>query len=220
MRKNCALYIPTPTDSFEPVPKKKPEKKILQVPVKIGWGEKQELVVVTSTVSPPSPPVFRVKDVDKTVVITQMKLVPINKFEECEEKADSFGNWDPWGSGWGWRTRAKVIINGYIDKNVNYKTITDFTPTDVNGPVFQFTTRAPFAALIDVQAKEPICETDIVELSSAIVEGEKEDLLDPNPVPEGAPSWAVTYNALLEKIIVKIKVEIKRIEEVKVQPDC
>lgn len=187
---------------------KKPPKKKLQASVITGWGEKQELVVVESTVSPPSPPIFRIKDVDKEVVITQMKLIPTIIYNS------PLNNETPWYF-WG-----KVIINGYVDKNVNYKTITDYTPYDVNGPVYHFTTRAHFSTFIEVRSDEPILETDRVELLSAIVEGEKEDLLDPNPVPEGAPSWAVTYNRLLEKILVRIEVKTVRTEDVTVQPDC
>ena len=182
-----------------------PPKKILQVPVKIGWGEKQKLVVKEATISPPSPPIFRIKDVDKEVVITQTKLVPT---DIC--------NAGPDGNRW----RSKVIINGYIDKNVNYKTITDFTSEDVNGPLYHFTTRVHFSTFVEMMSEKPVVETDKVEILSAVVEGEKEDLLDPNPVPEGAPDWAITYNSLLEKILIRITAKIVRVEEVTVRPDC
>jgi len=219
MKKMAAYYNTSTNDTlsidYHKRDHKKDHKKVLQVPVIIGWGETQELVVVTSTVSPPSPPIFRIKDVDKEVVITQMKLIPMvifdseNNFDDFKKDHDDQ-----------WWFKAKVIINGFVDKNVNYKTITDFTTTDVNGPLFHFTTRAPFATFIEVKSKVPVVETDQVELLSAIVEGEKEELLDPNPVPEGAPAWAVTFNTLLEKIIVRIEVKIKRIEDVPVKPDC
>lgn len=187
-------------------------RKLLQSSVIVGWGEKQELVVRESTIAPPSPPIFRiVGEPDKEVVITQTKLVPtvivnslLNTNQTTKPKI-----W--WG---------KVIINGYIDKNVNYKTITDFDTEAVNGPLYQYTTRVEFATFVEVSATEPLVDTDKVEILSAIVEGEKEDLLDPNPVAAGAPDWAVTYNGLLEKMIVQITLKVVRIEDVPVAVDC
>lgn len=113
-----------------------------------------------------------------------------------------------------------MIINGYIDKNVSYKTITDFTSEDVNGPLFHFTTRVYFATYLEIKSMEKIYDTDKVEILSAVVEGEKEELLDPNPVPKCAPDWAITYKKLLEKILVRICAKVTRTEEVKIQPDC
>ena len=175
----------------------KPEKKLLQVPVVVGYGEKQELVVKLSTVSPPSPPIFRIVDIDKEVVITNFSIVP----PTCKT-----------GDKW----IGKVILDGYIDKNVNYKTITDYACDAVNGPLYQFTTRIDFASFVDVAANEPFDEYDNVEILEAYVEGEKEELQDPNPLDSGAPDWAVTYNKLLEKIIIKIKLKITKIEHIKV----
>jgi len=183
-----------------------PPKKIIQVPVIKGKGEKQHLVVKEFTISPPSPPIFRILDVDKKVVITDTKLVPSVKYDSPEESEDPC-----WWS--------KVIINGFIDKNVNYKTITDYTGEDVNGPLFHFTTRVYFATFLEIKSKEEIYDTDKVEILSAVVEGEKEELLDPNPVPKCAPDWAVTYRKLLEKILVRICAKVIRIEDVKIQPD-
>lgn len=204
-------------NSSMPIKKKKPEdpsketskrptKKILQVPVIVGFGEKQELVVKESVISPPSPSVFRIKDVDKEVVITNFKLIPTSIFKSNDE--DDKSCW--------W---AKVIVDGFIDKNVNYKTITDYECNSVNGPLFHFTTKIEFATFVEVKATSPIVDTDRVEILSAFVEGEKEELLDPNPAPEGAPSWAITYNKLLEKMIVKITLKVVRIEHVPVTPD-
>ncbi|MBF8984665.1 DUF3794 domain-containing protein [Lutibacter sp. B2] len=68
--------------------------KLIQVPVIIGQGSKQTLVVSKLRISPPSPPVFRINNIDTEVIITNMKVIP-----------------------------GKVIINGYIDKNINYKTL-------------------------------------------------------------------------------------------------
>ena len=167
-------------------------KKVLQVPVIKAFGEKQELVVKQLTVSPPNPAIFRIIQVDKVVTITNFKLAHVDGY------------------------RASVIIDGFIDKNILYKTIQDYTCDSVGGPVFQFTTRVDFATFVDVKSKEEILSTDQVEILSAVVEGSSEELLDPNCVPEGSPSFAVTYNSILEKMIVKIKLKIVRIEHVTV----
>ena len=182
------------------IPVKPAPKKILQVPVIKGFGEKQELVVSQITIAPPNPPIFRIITIDKEVKITNFQLV-----STCEP--------DEGQSHW----KAKVIIDGFVDKNILYKTITEYTEESVGGPVFQFTTRVDFATFVEVKSKEPIFKTDQVEILEAFVEGEKEELLDPNLFPADAPCFAVTYNALLEKMIVKIKLKITRIEHVPVK---
>ncbi|AWI04601.1 SPOCS domain-containing protein [Clostridium drakei] len=171
-------------------------KRLIQVPRILGFGEKQEFVVRELTISPPSPALFRIIATDKMVVITDFKLVPLHGKKDCD------------------KFYAKVIIDGYIDKNINYKTITDFTTTDVNGPVYQFTTRVPFATYVEVTATEPVRETDNVEILDAFVEGEKDELLNPNPVAVGAPSWAITYNSVLEKMLICIKLKITRSDHI------
>lgn len=181
---------------------KPPVKKLIQTPVVVGWGEKQELVVAELTIAPPSPALFRIIDVDKEVVITDTKLVPI-----CNRKGEH---------------SAKVIVDGYIDKNINYKTITDFTATDINGPVFHFTTRIPFSTFVEVKTTEEIkdsykdCyrENYLVEILDAIVEGEVDEFLDPNPVADGAPAWAITYNRLLEKMLVRVELKITKSDHI------
>ncbi|MDT8715247.1 DUF3794 domain-containing protein [Clostridium sp. 19966] len=185
-------------DNKEILTCEKPEKKLLQVPVVVGFGEKQELVVKVIKVAPPSPPIFRIVDVDKTVVITNFGIIP-----PCK----------PYGDKW----VGKVILDGYIDKNVLYKTISDTEKDAVNGPVFQFTTRVDFATFVDVYADEPFDKDDNVEILEAFVEGEKEELLDPNPAESCGPDWAVTYNKLLEKMVVKIKLKVTKIEHIHVK---
>jgi len=177
--------------------------KTLQAAVIKGFGEKEELVVSQFTISPPNPPIFRIIDIDKQVVITNFKLASVSEPEDCQ-------------SWW----KAKVIIDGYIDKNILYKTITDFTETAVSGPAYQYTTRINFATFVEVKSKEPIYKTDQVEILCAFVEGEKDELLDPNAVAVGAPDFAITYNSLLEKMIVKIVLKITRTEHVCVNPHC
>lgn len=167
--------------------------ELIQTSVIVGCGETQKLVVKVSTVSPPSPPIFRVVDVDSKVVITNTKLIP------PEDKNDDKNDHKCWG---------KVIVDGYVDKNVIYKTITDSTSDAVNGPVYQFTTRLDFATFVDVEAHKPFGKHARVEILKAFVEGAKEEPIDPNPPTEGAPSWAITYNKLLEKIVVKIELKV------------
>jgi SipL, SPOCS domain len=186
---------------------KKPEcKRLIQTPVVIGWGEKQELVIADLLISPPSPSVFRIIGVDEFVVITSTKLIPI-----CSKKGEH---------------SAKVIVDGYIDKNINYKTITDFTAADINGPVYHFTTRIPFSTFVEVKTCEPVSDySDAygancnkchhrehydVEILDAFVEGTSDELLDPNPVAAGAPEWAVTYNRILERVLVRVELKITK----------
>lgn len=166
--------------------------KIIEGSAFVGYGEKQKLVVKVSTISPPSPPIFRVIDVDTKVVITNTKLIPPPKDE------------------YGYPHKAKVIVDGYVDKNVLYKTIEDTTSDAVNGQVYQFTTRLDFATFVDVVAYEPFGKDAKVEILKAFVEGSKEEPIDKNPPAAGAPEWAVTYNKLLEKIVVKIELKITK----------
>lgn len=178
--------------------KNKPEEgKLIQVPVILGYGEKQELVVSEITIAPPNPAVFRIVNIDKEVVITNFKLISLGDSEDGRSSC-----------------KAKVIIDGYVDKNILYKTIADFTDEAVAGPVYQYTTRIDFATFVEVHAKEAIFNTDNVEILSAFVEGEKDELLDPNDVAAGAPAFAITYNTLLEKMIVKINLKITRTEHI------
>ncbi|QAA33996.1 DUF3794 domain-containing protein [Clostridium manihotivorum] len=175
--------------------------KMLQVPVILAYGETQELVRDDSIISPPSPPAFRVINVDTEVVITNLDLIPriIHNTGKCD------GLW--------W---AKVIVEGYIDRNVNYKTIEDTTADSVNGPVYHFTNRIPFSTFVELKAYEPLCETDNVEILEAYVEGERAALTDPNPVAVGAPDWAVTYNRISGSEIVRINLKVTRMEHVPV----
>lgn len=210
---------------FPPPPPPPTHNKTLQVPVIIGWGEKQKLVVKEITVGkacvdkgpsldlipgpePCSPAaIFRIVDVDKEVVITKTKLVP-----RIESDIPTCGHVKEYFS--------KIIINGYVDKNVIYKTITCHTKEDVMGGLNQITTRAYFSTFIEIKSKEPVKDTDRAEIVSAIVEGEDEELLDPNPVDKCAPEWAVTYNKLLEKMLIRITAKVVRIEHVTVKPEC
>lgn len=214
---------------FPAPPPPKPSKKTLQVPVIIGWGEKQKLIVKEISVGKPcgdkprtdigpesgvgaAPKphlpvaIFRIVDTDKEVVITKTKLIPRidSDIPTCTP------NKEYW---------SKVIVNGYVDKNVIYKTISSHTKEDVMGGLAQITTRVYFSTFIEIKSKEPVKETDRAEIVSAIVEGEDEELLDPNPVDKDAPEWAVTYNKLLEKMLVRITAKVVRTEHVTVKEE-
>jgi hypothetical protein len=192
--RGCAMkgngkYVESKTTAPKPTPVL---PKLIQVPVIKGFGEKRELVVKEITIAPPNPPVFRIIDIDKEVTITNYKIVT----SDCD--------------------KATVILDGFVDKNILYKTITDNTTDSVGGPVFQFTTRVDFATFVEVRAREEILSTDHVEILNAVVEGENDELLDPNAVAVGLPSFAITYNTILEKMIVKVELKIVRTEHVSV----
>ena len=176
--------------------------KIIQVPVIVGQGNKQTLVVSKLRVSPPSPPVFRIINVDTEVVITNMKVIP-----------------------------NKVIINGYIDKNINYKTLEHFHHGAVNGPLYHYTTQIPFSTFIDIipQLGEEVREGDNAEVLEAFVEGEKDELLCPVPHKPAESSDTTgccskpippVYSKILEKDVVKIIVKVTRTEHLEINTHC
>ncbi|WP_427339753.1 DUF3794 domain-containing protein [Caloranaerobacter sp. DY30410] len=164
--------------------------KIIQVPVVIGEGYKQFLLVTILTIHPPSPPVFRIKDIEKEVIITNCKVI-----------------------------KDKVIINGIVDKNINYKTVEHVHEDEgrpvVNGPIFHYTTQIPFSTFIEVPGA---MEGDNCEIEAAVVEGEKDELIDPNvPTNNNDP---VTYNKLKEKLVIRIDVKVTRTEKINIDPCC
>ncbi len=156
-------------------------KKEIQVPVIITKGEKQLLVVKEINITPLSPPIWRIKDIDKEVIIYNIKVGV-----------------------------DKVILNGYIDKNINYKVKKHCDKDSVDGPLYHHTTRIPFATFIDVPGAK---ECDNCEILYACVEVEKDELIDPIPDTD-------TYNKVLEKMVVKIVVKITRTEHLWINVDC
>ncbi|HBR03477.1 MAG TPA: hypothetical protein DD738_12800, partial [Ruminiclostridium sp.] len=72
------------------------KRKILQVPVIVGKGSEQFFVEKDVKISPPSPPIFKIEEIEKKVVVTDAQVIP-----------------------------GKVIFNAYIWKNVIYKTVED-----------------------------------------------------------------------------------------------
>ena len=165
--------------------------KKIQVPVIIGTGNKQTLVVETLTVAPPAPPIFRIIDIDKKVIITDKKVIPGTEF-----------------------MAGKVIINGYIDKNIIYKTLPTPAGYPATGPIQHYTTLIPFSTFVEIDdtviPQDKVLEGDECEILEAFVEGERNELLDPlGTDPE-------TYATLLEKDLVRIVVKIVRVEHLDV----
>ncbi|QIB26751.1 DUF3794 domain-containing protein [Caloranaerobacter azorensis] len=160
---------------------------IIQVPVVIGEGSKQFLLVTVLTIAPPSPPIYRINNIEKKVIITNCKVI-----------------------------KDKVIINGLVDKNINYKTVEhvheDENRPVVNGPLYHYTTQIPFSTFVEVPGA---MEGDNCEIESAIVEGEKDELMDPNICSNN--NDPVTYNKLKEKLVVRIDVKVTRTEKINVE---
>lgn len=164
---------------------------IIQVPVVIGKGEVQVLVVKELTISPPGPPIWKIKEIDKEVLITNLVVIPV----DCGRK-------------------GKIIFNGLIIKNINYKTVDEVCHNTVSGPLFHSTTKIPFEGFIEITPErgEKVKEGDKAEILEAFVEGEKDELLCPEKI-EGE----IVFNKILEKMLVFVKAKIVRIEEIAVQ---
>lgn len=162
----------------------KPKKEI-QVPVIIQRAETQFLVYDQTNVAQLSPPVWRIKDIEKEVIITDITV----------------------GEG-------KVILNGYIDKNINYKVKADFVDDIiVDGPLQHHTSQVPFQEFIEVPCA---MEGDHCEILDAFVEAEADNLINPAPVPPNPPN---TFQTVEEKMVVRIIVKITRIDELRVEAD-
>ncbi len=127
------------------------KKKVLQVPVIIGKGSEQFFVEKDVKISPPSPPIFKIENIEKKVFITDAHVIP-----------------------------GKVIFNAFIWKNVIYKTVEDVCDGIVNGPVFHATFKIPFGGFVEIEpiGCDKIKEGDKAELLEAFVEGEKDFLHD------------------------------------------
>lgn len=125
------------------------KKKVLQVPVIVGKGSEQFFIEKDVTISPPSPPIFKIEEIDKKVVVTDLHVIP-----------------------------GKVIFNAFIWKNVIYKTVEDVCDGIVNGPIFHATFKIPFGGFVEIDpiGCEKVKEGDTAEVLEAFVEGEKDFL--------------------------------------------
>jgi hypothetical protein len=122
-------------------------KKILQVPVIVGEGEGQFFIEKDICISPPSPPVFKIKDVKEWVEIYTWKVIP-----------------------------GKIIFNAFLWKDITYKTVEHVHDETVNGPIYHATTKLPFGGFVEIcpYPGEKVCENACAELLEAKVEGKKD----------------------------------------------
>ncbi|MCX7772175.1 MAG: DUF3794 domain-containing protein [Clostridia bacterium] len=159
------------------------KKKVLQVPVIIGKGSGQFFVEKDVMISPPSPPIFKIEEIDKKVIVTDFSVIP-----------------------------GKVIFNAYIWKNVIYKTVEDVCDGIVNGPIFHSTFKIPFGGFVEIHpiGCECIRESDIAELLEAFVEGEK-DFLHCETCVKGEKVFTHLLEKDVVKIVFKV-VRIEHVE--------
>ena len=126
-------------------------KKVLQVPVIVGVGEEQFFIEKDIVVSPPSPPVYMVKEIKKWIEVYSTKVI-------C----------------------GKVIFNAYLWKDINYETVEHVHDCTVNGPVYHSTVKIPFGGFVEIKAcdGEKVEEGDKPELLESCVEGERDEWHD------------------------------------------
>lgn len=152
------------------------KKKILQVPVIVGKGSEQFFVEKDVTISPPSPPIFKIVEIEKKVIITDVSVIP-----------------------------GKVIFNAFIWKNVIYKTVEDVCDGIVNGPIFHSTFKIPFGGFVEMEPVgcDKPKEGDVAEVLEAFVEGEK-DFLHGETTCKGVPVFTKLLEKDVVKITFKV----------------
>ncbi len=125
--------------------------KTLQVPVIVGEGEAQFFIEKDTRISPPSPPVFKIKEIKKWVEIVSAKVI-----------------------------KGKVIFNALLWKTVVYTTVEHVHDGTVNGPVFHSTFKTPFGGFVELCPfpGEKVKEDAEPELLEAEIEGSKDILHD------------------------------------------
>lgn len=170
------------------------EKKCVKVPEVIGRNHCNVLLEQDIPFAP-GYPAFEIKDITK--VVTDLVL------QVCKDK---------------------VLINGKLQKNINYKTLEccskfNCNCTDINvsyGDVRHVHVAIPFNAYIEVPGARI---GDSVEIEYAGVEDdcELDILMDPCYV-KGCE--APVYKKVREKVIVKIDVKVLRPTQITVEPDC
>lgn len=127
------------------------KKKIIQVPVIVGKGSEQFFIEKEVKIAPPAPPIFKIENIEKKVIITDAHVIP-----------------------------GKVLFNAYLWKNVAYKTVEEVCDGVVTGPIYHATFKFPFGGFVEMKpiGCECVKEGDIAELLEACVEGEKDFLCD------------------------------------------
>jgi hypothetical protein len=151
-------------------------KKTLQVPVIVGTGSAQFFIENDLTISPPSPPVYMIKEIKKWIEIYNTKVIP-----------------------------GKVIFNAWIWKDINYKTVKHVHDNIVNGPLYHSTTKIPLAGFVPITATtgELVSEDDHAEVLENIIEGEKDHLYDPDTI-ECETVYKKLHEKLVIRITFKV----------------
>lgn len=151
-------------------------KKQLQVPVIVGTGTAQFFIEKDIKISPPSPPVFEIKEIRKKIDVYEMKVIP-----------------------------GKIIFNAWLWKDINYKTVEHVHDDSVNGPLFHLTTKIPFGGFVATVAAdgEEVREGDTPELLEAVVEGEIDDLHDKEEIC-GVPVFEKLLEKVVVRLTFKV----------------
>ncbi|PJI09589.1 MULTISPECIES: hypothetical protein [Clostridium] len=152
-------------------------------------AEYEKLIVNVLTVNAPNSPILTIDSTKNTVKITNSKIQsPIRKVN------------DKW--------EGSIILNGYVENTVIYKTVSNIISNTISGNIQFLTTRIDFeinAVASSITKFSPKSKLDVV---SAYIENERKNLIEPNPVLPNHPVWALTYNKLLEKILIKVQIKI------------
>lgn len=152
------------------------KKKVIQVPVIVGKGAEQFFVEKEIKISPPSPPIYIIEQIDKKVVVTDAHVIP-----------------------------GKVIFNAYIWKNVAYKTVEEVCDGIVSGLIYHATFKIPFGGFVEINTIGCECleKNDIAELLEAYVEGEK-DVLFGESICKGQKVYNCLLEKDVVKIAFKV----------------
>ncbi|MCR3761919.1 hypothetical protein KYB31_23380 [Clostridium felsineum] len=165
------------------------ESKISQASDTIYYGEYEKLIVNILTMKKPNYPILAIDNTNNIVTITDAKIdSPVRQVSE---------NW-----------KGSILLDGYVDNTITYRTASNTSSSTISGNINFLSTRIYFQIKSTVISSSKFSKKSNVEVISAYVENEKRDLLDKNPIPENYPTWAITYNKLSQKILVKIQVKI------------
>lgn len=168
-------------------------KKILQVPVIVGKGSGQFFIEKDIKISPPSPPVYEIKEIKKWIEVYDYKAIP-----------------------------GKVIFNAWLWKDIYYTTVEHVHDDSVNGPVYHLCTKIPFGGFVEIEkfeeddfkdkCKDKDKGKEFAELIEAVVEGEIDNLHD-----KACVCGVNVYEKLLEKTVVRLTFKVVRIEHVAIE---
>ncbi|KHD38571.1 hypothetical protein NL50_03460 [Clostridium acetobutylicum] len=165
------------------------ENKISEASDTIYYGEYEKLIVNILTVKKPSPPILAIDTTNNVVTVTNAIIdSPVKK---------TSSNW-----------KGTLLLDGYIDNTVTYRTASNTSSNTISGNINFLSTRIYFQIRPTVLSPTQFSKKSNVEVISAYVESEKKDLIEQNSLPENYPTWAITYNKLSQKILVKVQIKI------------